>query len=129
MVSGELKTDEVQPEGGHCLGWQRLTVIFPGFTLECYEVSLLFALRSRTMKSVINNFGMKVNCSLGCSTLESQEHWLLCQETLANENTPIVYSDIFGNITEQMNIVKLFSKLEEERNEQRQRAAHSSPVA
>ena len=93
------------------------------------EVSLLFAMRTRTMRSVKNNFGMNINCSLGCPTPENQEHWLLCQETTSNKNTSIKYSDIFGSITEQINIVKRFSQLEEERMELGQRAAPSSPVA
>ena len=93
------------------------------------EVSLLFALRTRTMRSVKNNFGLNLNCSLGCPTPENQEHWLLCQETTSNKNTSIKYSDIFGSITEQINIVKLFSQLEEERMELGLRAAPSSPVA
>ena len=77
------------------------------------EISLLFAMRSRTMRSVINNFGNNVNCSLGCSTLESQEHWIICQKTFSNKNTKIMYTDMFGNLTKQVNIVKLLSQLEE----------------
>ena len=81
------------------------------------------------MRSVKNNFGMELNCSLGCLTPENQEHWILCQETSSNRNTTIEYNDMFGNLQDQMNIVKLYSKLEEERVELFQRAAPSSPVA
>ena len=34
--------------------------------LNNHEVSVLFSLRSSTFRSVKNNFGMKLNCSLGC---------------------------------------------------------------
>ena len=93
------------------------------------EISLLFAMRSRTMRSVINNFLNNVNCSLGCSTLESQEHWIICQKTFSNKNTKIMYTDMFGNLTQQVKIVKLFSQLEEERMELCKIAIPSSPVS
>ena len=46
--------------------------------LTNHEVTLLFSLRSRTMKSVRNNFRLKLDCPLGCSIVENQEHWLVC---------------------------------------------------
>ena len=86
-------------------------------------------MKSRTMRSVKNNFGINVNCSLGCLTPENQEHWLSCKETSSNINTSIEYSDMFGSFLQQMSIVRLYSQLEEERMELQQRAAACSPVA
>ena len=96
--------------------------------LTNHEISLLFSLRSRTMRSVVNNFGRNINCSLGCSKPENQEHWLSCGKTASNKNTDIVYSDIFGSLTQQTNVVKLFAQLEEERMELHL-VAPSSPMA
>ena len=48
------------------------------------EVSLLFTLRTRTLRNVSNNFGQKKNCVLGCSTIENQEHWIVCLNTISN---------------------------------------------
>jgi hypothetical protein len=93
------------------------------------EVSTLFSLRTRTFRSVYNNFGQKKNCVLGCSVIDSQEHWITCSKTLANQQTQVKYSDIYGDIHKQVQIVKLFSKLEEEREELTQREAASTPVA
>ena len=85
--------------------------------LTNHEVTLLFSLRSRTVRSVKNNFGIKINCALGCPDIENQEHWLLCTKTKANQDTHIVYSDIYGGIQQQTDMVKLYSRLEEEREE------------
>ena len=93
------------------------------------EVSFLFSLRSRTVKSVKNNFGRNDNCSLGCFSSENQEHWLDCDQTRSNQNTPVKYSDIYGTLTQQTNIVKLFIQLEEERKELSGKAAPGLPVA
>ena len=41
------------------------------------------------MRSVINNFEINVNCSLECSTLESQEHWIIFQTASLTKNTQI----------------------------------------
>ena len=97
--------------------------------LTNHEVSLLFSLRSRTMRSVRNNFGLKLDCPLGCSIVENQEHWLVCTHTNGNTNTQVQYSDLFGSLQEQIEIVKLYSQLEEEREELTQQGASSLPVA
>ena len=97
--------------------------------LTNHEVSLLFSLRSRTFRGVKNNFGMKDRCSLGCPVLEDQEHWLMCGKTTFNSNTDIQYSQLYGTLEQQINIVKLFSLLEEERKELLERSTPSSPVA
>ena len=93
------------------------------------EVSNLFSLRTRTFRNVPNNFGQNNNCSLGCSEIDSQEHWILCSKTISNKQTQVQYSDLYGNLEKQVSIVKLFSKLEEEREELTQREAASTPVA
>ena len=97
--------------------------------LTNHEVSLLFSLRSRTVRSVKSNFGIKLNCSLGCLMIETQEHWLLCKQTNANRNTHIDYSYIYGSLEQQIEIVQLFSLLEEEREELTDKDAPSWPVA
>ena len=93
------------------------------------EVANLFSLRTRTYRNVSNNFGQNNNCSLGCSEIDSQEHWILCSKTVSNKQTQVQYSDLYGNLEKQVSIVKLFSKLEEEREELTQREAASTPVA
>ena len=93
------------------------------------EVANLFSLRTRTYRNVSNNFGQNNNCSLGCSKIDSQEHWILCSKTVSNKQTQVQYSDLYGNLEKQVSIVKLFSKLEEEREELTQREAASTPVA
>ena len=97
--------------------------------LNNHEVSLLFSLRSRTFRSVKNNFGMKLYCSLGCPILENQEHWICCQHTNNNKNTQVCYNYLYGNLQQQIEIVQLYSKLEEEREELIEEDAPSSPVA
>ena len=81
------------------------------------ELSLLFSLWSRTVRSVKSNFGIKLNCSIGCLMIEIQEHWLLCTQINANRNTHIDYRYIYGSLEQQIKIVQLFSLLEEEREE------------
>ena len=97
--------------------------------LNNHKVSILFSLRSRTFKSVKNNFGMQLNCSLGCLILENQEHWLCCKHTTNNNNTQICYDYLYGSLEQQIEIVQLYSKLEEEREELTAEDAPSSPVA
>ena len=92
------------------------------------EVSMVFSLRSRTLRNVKNNFGMNLTCSMGCQVLESQEHWLLCKHTKSNLNTSVRYSYLYGSLQQQIELVKLFSRLEEERKEMNQDAP-SPPVA
>ena len=38
-------------------------------------------------------------------------------KTKANQNTHIVYSDIYGSIQQQIDVVQMYSRLEEEREE------------
>ena len=112
-----------------CYDTFRMQEYINSHMLTNHEVSLLFSLRSRTMRSVKNNFGLKLDCPLGCSIVETQEHWLVCSHTNGNTNTQIQYSDLFGSLQEQIKIVKLYSQLEEEREELTQEGASSSPVA
>ena len=93
------------------------------------EVSLLFSVRKRTLRTVVNNFGKKIYCVLGCSVLKNQEHWLVCSQTLSNKNTEVVYSDLYGSLEKQVQLVKLYSLLETEREALTLREAPSSPVA
>ena len=97
--------------------------------LTNHEISLLFALRSRSVRNVANNFGQEKNCPLGCQSQDKQEHWIACSKTLANQGTTLKYSDIYGDISEQTIIVKLFAQLEQEREELTAREAPGSPVA
>ena len=85
--------------------------------LTNHELSLLFSLWSRTVRSVKSNFGIKLNCFLGCLMIETQEHWLLCKQINANRNTHIDYRYFYGSLEQQIKIFQLFSLLEEEREE------------
>ena len=51
------------------------------------------------------------------------------EKTTFNINTDIQYSQLYGTLEQQINIVKLFSLLEEERKELLERSTPSSPVA
>ena len=61
------------------------------------------------------------------SSLENQEHWLCCIYTTNNNNTHISYDYLYGS--QQIEIVQLYSRLEEESEELTLQEALSSPVA
>ena len=88
--------------------------------LNNHEVSLLFALRSRTASAFKANFPYNVEqlCPLGCPDLDSQEHCLLCNKLMDSRNSSVVYENIFSeNITKQSEAVILFATLLERREE------------
>ena len=83
-------------------------------TLNNHEVSLLFSIRSRTVKNVANNFGQKMMCAFGCRVMEDQEHIFDCTYLKNGTNTSEVitlYSDIYGSLYQQVNVVKKFDKM------------------
>ena len=61
-----------------------------------HEVTLLFALRSKSVRSVATNFGQQKDCSLGCQSQETQEHWIVCRRTKGNQGKQVNYNDIYG---------------------------------
>ena len=65
-------------------------------TLTNHEVTLLFALRSRSVRSVATNFGQQKECSLGCKSQETQEHWVVCSITREPGNTSHIQWYIWG---------------------------------
>ena len=83
------------------------------------DVCMLFALRSRMIKvkrNFSNQFGQNLSCTLGCRFEESQNHLLKCEYILNKMDdkdvlTDCEYSDLFGNIEEQVEIAKIFSEI------------------
>ena len=84
--------------------------------LTNHEVSLIFTLRTRTLRNVINNFGQKKNCALGCLTIENQEPWMFCSKTISNKKKQRWYIlTCLEAYKKQVQLVKLFSLLETKR--------------
>ena len=55
-------------------------------------------------------------CSLGCTKEESQEHLLECDYIIDNLEDKYIlaesdYTDLFGNVPEQLNLVKCFREI------------------
>ena len=83
------------------------------------EVNNLFAIRSRMIK-VKMNFPKQHKdnnlCSLGCKVEEDQRHLLECEIILDKMEdkfslAELEYSDLFGTLTEQVQIAKAFSNI------------------
>ena len=90
--------------------------------LNNHEVSLLFALRSRTAREFKANFPYNNDqlCPMGCFEMDTQEHCLLCEKLYPKDtrNPTILYSDIFSNdSTKQKAVVQLFADLLERRED------------
>ena len=102
--------------------------------LNNHEVSLLFALRSRTVRNVKRNFpgqyGQDMMCQLGCGSDETQEHLLKCDKLSENKirTKHAVYEHLFGDHGEQVAITRVFDSLLGER-ERLLQATPSLPVA
>ena len=85
------------------------------------ERNLLFALRSRCypVKENFKNINKQnMNCKLGCAQTESQEHvFSLCPRL---KNGPLSrttdYNSVFENVFEQKLAMKVFSRIDKERN-------------
>ena len=83
------------------------------------EMCTLFALRSRmtkVKKNFSNQFFNNLHCKLGCSDTDSQEHLLECryiQDKLKDKSrlAEAEYSDLFGTVKQQCDIVKIFSEI------------------
>ena len=83
------------------------------------EICTLFALRSRmtkVKKNFSNQFNNNLLCKLGCSDMDSQEHLLECiyiQDKMKDKSTlaETEYSDLFGTVKQQCDIVKIFSEI------------------
>ena len=64
-----------------------------------------------------NNHKQSLECSFGCKNEENQEHQLECEFILneLKEDKYLLaeceYSDIFGDIKQQENIIKIFVKI------------------
>ena len=85
-----------------------------------HEVSLLFALRSRTVKNIKSNmasaFRNNMACNLCRDSEDTQEHCLECPEIHANRGISVKYDDIFSqDIDQQVAVTKAFSDILEER--------------
>ena len=81
------------------------------------EIELLFALRTRMVNGIRNNFPTMNNISVACQLcfvhIDCQEHLLKCVELSKHVKIPTVvdYSDLFKDCTKQLRIVKLFKSL------------------
>ena len=67
-------------------------------------------------------FSQNPLCTLGCTQKETQQHLLECQFILYKINDKYIraeckYNDLFGNITDQIKIAKIFSEIFQLRNE------------
>ena len=83
------------------------------------EISSMFAVRSRmtnVKRNFINKFNQNLSCTLGCEVEENQEHLLDCKFLIDKlEDKSILaeceYSEVFGNIDQQIKMCKIFSKI------------------
>ena len=68
------------------------------------------------VKENYRNRYFDLSCQLGCDSIESQIHLFQCEmlmnkcEDLAN-NVKVEYEDIFGDITRQIGVIKLLTKI------------------
>ena len=86
------------------------------------DSELLFALRSHTKRGIKGNFpsfySNDISCPLKCNETkpeDCQSHLLNCERILArlnNDKTDTVqYTDIYGCLTKQKDVVRLYAKL------------------
>ena len=92
-------------------------------------MSQLIALRSHTIRGIKTNFSSWYKSDLSCpfkcvNSQDTQEHLLLCKpllDDLTQEKRDaallVNYNDIYGNIYQQIDAVKVFSELLETREE------------
>ena len=104
--------------------------------LSNHEVSLLFALRSRTIRNIKRNFPVQnqqdTKCQLGCDVEETQEHILECVRVSGNKfrDTNILYNHLYGDHKEQVAVTQVFDSLLQEREQLLlEQTAHDLPVA
>ena len=87
----------------------------PKFTKS--EVELLFALRTRMVTGIKNNFSMQFSNSIACEfckvQVDCQEHLLKCIELSKLVKIPadVDYGDLFKDTVKQLRIVKIFKSL------------------
>ena len=82
------------------------------------QKQLLFKFRTRMidLKTNYRNKYFDLSCQLGCGSVENQIHLFQCEvlinkcEDLAN-NVKVEYEDIFGDITRQIDAIKLLTKI------------------
>ena len=87
-----------------------------------HEVSLLFALRSKTVKEFKANFPFNINkdCPMCGKEDDSQEHCLECEDTYpeGTRDKTISYSDIYSeDVQKQTAVTKLFATLLQRRED------------
>ena len=79
------------------------------------QKELLFNLRSSCHKSK-NHFKKlyknNVECSLGCPQVEDQRHSFITCEKIPNQICHAIYEDIFGTLTQQEQVTKIFAKID-----------------
>ena len=81
------------------------------------EIELLFALRTRTVRNIKENFSSQYKSNLSCQLcylhVDSQQNLLVCSELTKRVNIPadVQYSDIFQNSVKQLKIVRIMKQL------------------
>ena len=81
------------------------------------EIELLFALRTRTVRNIKENFPSQfkgnLDCELCYSHADSQQNLLVCSELRKRINIPndVQYSDIFQSSEKQLKIVRIMKQL------------------
>ena len=86
---------------------------------SCEERKLLFALRAKCYNAKENFKGMNkhdMKCTLGCNTIENQEHIFTRCSKLENENIDMKeYSAIYENVDQQKEIIGVFKNIDNAR--------------
>ena len=86
--------------------------------LSTKEKQLLFSLRTNTFDCKSNfsyKYGPNIECSK-CKKPDTQEHLLLCEETTSGLSLDgIRYSDIFGNLKDQVRVTKIIKEIADRR--------------
>ena len=105
----------------------KLQKYFKSNLFSNYEVQILSKLRSRNINVKANfkkqytfNNIEKLECSLGCQEIETQQHLLTCKPLL-NElkdlRSNVSYNDIFSTIKKQKSVVVQYIRLLDARNQ------------
>ena len=87
--------------------------------LDNEEASLLFSLRSKTVRGIKRNFSIlykdnNMMCELCKTNEDSQEHCLQCPELLrniTNVKKHIKYEQLFGSLIDQIEVTQYFKQL------------------
>jgi hypothetical protein len=79
------------------------------------DIQLLFALRTR-MIDVKTNFRNLYDNNLDCQTcsekcIEDENHLLVCENLKNEESVQANFSQVYGSVEDQLNVIKIFKKI------------------